>query len=323
MVEGRYGGACAGRALRLGVAAILLALPGCIDMPHPFADPGGAARSLAAHPPPARLSVPVPVPRDASLDAPGAHVWAEDVTHALLDQSVPAIVQDPRPGDWWLRLRTERTGGQVVPVYSVMTPQGTVRGEWRGSRVPEGTWHAATNDMMMLAAQEAAPHVADALTGIQADVMAHDKSSLKNRPARVWFKGVTGAPGDGNAALARSFVAAFRDTRDQVQDTARGADFTVVCVVTLSDGPAGAAHSPMQHIELTWRVTDPQGKEAGAATQLHDIPAHSLDHDWGDVAEAAATEAAGGVQQIIGRYSGRDNTPLPPPGLAIPATAGK
>jgi len=294
----------------------LLALCGCIDMPHPFQQRDKATRDLALHPPPARLSVPVP--QNVGLTDTGAHIWAEDLTHELLNQSVPAIVQNPRKGDWWLKMTTETQAGRVTPVYSVMTPEGTVRGVWRGAMLPQADWQKGADPVLGLLSQEAAPHVADALTGIQADVMAHDKSSLKNRAARVWFKGVSGAPGDGNVALARSFVAAFRDPQDQVQDNGNKADFTVACTVKMSPGPTGQGQNPQQHIEIVWRVTAADGKEAGAATQLHDIPAHSLDHDWGDVADAAATEAADGVRQIIGRYSGRDNTPLPAPGLKAP-----
>ncbi|NVN13877.1 hypothetical protein HUK84_22500, partial [Nguyenibacter vanlangensis] len=36
-------------------------LSGCLDVPHPFRDPGREGRSLAGSPPPARLAVPVPL----------------------------------------------------------------------------------------------------------------------------------------------------------------------------------------------------------------------------------------------------------------------
>ena len=114
-------------------------------------------------------------------------------------------------------------------------------------------------------------------------------------------------------ALAQAFVGALRDAEDAVQDNPRDADFTVSCVVTVSEVIPGGSGHPQQHLQLVWRVVDAQGKESGAATQLHDIDAHSLDGHWGEVALAAAQEAAGGVRQVISRYSGRDNAPLPPP----------
>ena len=80
----------------------------------------------------------------------------------------------------------------------------------------------------------------------------------------------------------------------------------------MSDGPKGPMGRPRQHIGIVWHPLAADGEEAGAATQLHDVDAHSLDKAWGDVAMAAADGAAGGVLQIITNYSGRDHKPLPP-----------
>ncbi len=43
----------------------------------------------------------------------------------------------------------------------------------------------------------------------------------------------------------------------------------------------------------------------GKVVQLNNIPAGSLDHYWADVAVVVATEAAGGVNDVIARQSGR------------------
>ncbi|ACI50873.1 conserved hypothetical protein [Gluconacetobacter diazotrophicus PA1 5] len=302
------------RAAGLIGAAGLLALSGCLDVPHPFRDPGRLGRSLAANAPPARLAVPTPPA--ALLGDAAAREWSHDVAAALLDQSVPAMAQPIRAGDWWLRLGAVTRGGQVIPTYSVMTPSGAVRSTDEGAGVSAAAWAAGDPATLRLAARQAAPGIAASLTGIQADQMDHDPRSLKHRAARIWFAGVRGAPGDGDVALARAFAAALRDASDAVQNTSHDADFTVSCVVTVSDGPAGTTGHPQQHLQLVWRVVDSAGKEAGAATQLHDIDAHTLDGHWGDVAVAAAQEAAGGVRQVVSRYSGRDNVPLPPPGGA-------
>ena len=59
-----------------------------------------------------------------------------------------------------------------------------------------------------------------------------------------------------------------------------------------------------------WRssgsVKAPSGDERGKVVQLNDIPAGSLDHYWADVAVVVATEAAGGVNDVIARQSGRE-----------------
>lgn len=305
---------CAGLA---GAAGLLL-LSGCLDVPHPFRDPGQVGRSLARNAPPARLAVPVPPA--ALLGDAAAREWSRDMAAALLDQTVPAMAQPVRPGDWWLRLGAVTRGGQVIPTYSIMTPAGVVRGSGEGAGIAAAAWAAGDADTLLQSARQLAAPIVGALTGIQADQMAQDPHSLKHRAARIYFSGVKGAPGDGNVALAQAFVAALRDAQDAVQESPRDADFTVSCVVTASEVIPGGTGHPQQHLQLVWRVVDAQGKESGAATQLHDIDAHSLDVRWGEVASAAAQEAAGGIRQVISRYSGRDNTPLPPPAVP-PAVA--
>lgn len=286
----------------------LLLLAGCLDVPHPFSNPGKGASQLAANAPPSRLDIPTPT--DSLLPDASAQIWAKDVASELLQQTIPAIAQPTRPGDWWLKMRAELRGDQVVPIYTIMTPKNQIRATQEGQAVPATQWSAGDASFFTLVAQDAAPRISSVLTGIQADDMEKDPHSLKHRAARVYFTGVTGAPGDGDISLARAFTASFRDSEDTIQNSKENADFTVSSTVKLTPGPVGTLGHPQQHIEIVWRVVDKEGKEAGAATQLHDIDAHSLDNYWGDVAVAAAQEAAAAVKQIIGRYSGRDNAPL-------------
>lgn len=289
----------------------LILLSGCIDVPHPFSNPGKDATRLAANAPPSRLDIPVST--DSQLSADAAKLWSKDVAAELLQQTIPAMAQPVRPGDWWLKMRADVRGDEIVPVYMVMTPTNEVRATQEGEPLQAQIWNAADPATLSLAAQDAAPKVASVLTGIQADEMEKDPQSLKHRASRVYFKGVTGAPGDGNISLSRAFAASFRGTTDTLQNSAENADFSVATTVKMSPGPMGTTGHPQQHIEIVWRVVDKNNKEAGAATQLHDIEAHSLDKYWGDVAVVAAQEAAGAIRQIIGRYSGRENAPLPPP----------
>ena len=64
-------------------------------------------------------------------------------------------------------------------------------------------------------------------------------------------------------------------------------------------------------------MTAANGDERGKVVQLNDIPAGSLDHYWGDVAVVVATEAAGGVNDVILRQSGRE------PGEPVHGQAGE
>ena len=220
-----------------------------------------------------------------------------------------------------MNMQTGVGSEEVVPVCTVKTRRNAVRARQEGQPVPVERWSTGDGPFFTLVAQDAANRIAAALTGIQADDMEKDPHSLKHRAARVYFTGVSGAPGDGNTSLAQAFAASFRDSEDTLQNSAKNADFTVTTTVKLTPGPAGTTGHPQEHIEIVWRVVDANGKEAGAATQLHDIDAHSLDQYWGDVAVAAAQEAAAATKQIIDRYSGRDNAPLAPPGAPTPTPA--
>ncbi|WP_244987536.1 hypothetical protein [Komagataeibacter oboediens] len=299
------------RLLTGSAIAVLCMLGGCVDVPHPFRH-----GTTTAEAPAARLAVPVSTA--PGTDSAGAQGWQHAMVDALLAQSVPAMGQPVRTGDWWLKMTADARNGAIVPTYAVMTPKGEERGHMDGAPVPSAQWQAADGQAIARSAQEAAPGVAELLTGIQAAQMQKDPNSLKNRPAHVYFAGVQGAPGDGDRALARAFVAAFPDAHEDIRHTATGADYTVRCTVVLNDAVTTTSTTKQQHIVLTWQVLDAQGKEAGAATQIHDIAAHSLDAKWGDVAVAAADEAAGAARQIITRYSGRTNVPLAADGV-LPA----
>jgi len=300
-----------GRIIRFsGLCGALALLAGCVDMPHPFGDPGPEGRRLALTTPPPRLAVPTPAA--SLLDNNASALWAKDVAAQLVDQSLPAVAQPAKPGDWWLRLSATMQGDQVTPHYEIMMPNGEARGHWDAAPVAASVWAQGQADQLSALAAGSAPQIANVLTGIQASMMQADPHSLKRRPAKVFFKGVHGAPGDGNVALARAFVASFPDQHDKLERDAKAADYSVECIVTLSDGPAGNTGHPLQHIEIVWRTVAADGKEAGAATQLHDIDAHSLDDTWGDVAMVVAAEASGAVHQIITNYSGRNHQPLSP-----------
>jgi hypothetical protein len=79
-----------------------------------------------------------------------------------------------------------------------------------------------------------------------------------------------------------------------VQELADGAAFGVTAEVTVSPAPAG-----QQRVEIQWIVSRRDGEELGRVFQINEVRAASLDRFWGDVAYAAAEEAAGGVQTII------------------------
>ena len=189
---------------------------------------------------------------------------------------------------------------QVTPRYSLLDPKGGNLGEVTGSPVPASLWAQAAPDALHRSAAEAAPQVLDLLRAVDATIKQSDPNSLYNRPARIYFSGVTGAPGDGNAALARDMRRRLPQTGDLLVGHAVSADFTVRGTVKITDEPGG-----QQQVEIHWLVDDPNGHLAGDVAQGHDVAAGSLDRYWGDVAAVVTDEAAGGVHDVITNYSGR------------------
>ena len=300
------------------ITTVLVAglLAGCGDLPMPFKDrPGATALRLAA-PPPVRLVIPAP--GKALLADDGAALWARDMAAALDDQEVPAEAIRPSRGDWSLVMSATMSGNGVVPSYTVLTPRGAVKGETSGKPVPASAWADADPATLKQVADDAAPDIAAMLTGIQAAIRQADPNSLMHRPARIWFTGVTGAPGDGDRALASAIRVQLRSLGDIVANDPAGADFTLTGTVGIASPKDGR-----QVVELDWRVLDQHGREAGKVSQLNAVPAHSLDFSWDEVAQAAGVEAASGVHQVIVNNSGRNDKPLPPPSRSTTAAPDK
>lgn len=290
----------------LFAVGLLAGLAACGDLPQPFAgDPGANALRLAAAAPPSRLDIPVPTA--ALLPAPQAGLWSRALADSLLGKEVPAVAQPTRPGDWHLAVTAARQGDQVVPTYRVIRPNGGVAAEQQGAAMPAGDWSGADPARLAANAALAATQVDAMLTRIQAAAAEADPNSLLNRPTLIYFAGVTGAPGDGNAELSQELAARLPDEHDTLHTTAAGADYVVDGTVAVSK--PDRANDGVQHVEIVWTVRSAKGHEAGKATQLHDVPAHSLDGYWGDVAVAAADEAAGGIHEVIANNEGRAHAP--------------
>jgi hypothetical protein len=104
---------------------------------------------------------------------------------------------------------------------------------------------------------------------------------------------VTGAPGDGNSALASALQGEL--TRQGVAVTEQAASaYRVEGKVIV-----GSAKEGKQAIQIDWRVKDPQGKALGTVSQKNEIPEGSLDGSWGKTADAAAAAAAQGIVKLL------------------------
>ena len=284
----------------LSAAALLcaLGLAGCGDFPTPFKNrPGAEAERLSQ--PTAPLLVIAP-PDAPSMPPDARQALAEALAKALQEHEVPAQAKRPTAAEWRLVSRLEARGATMVPLFSIEDPAGKSQGSAEGAPVSADAWAVGSPDLLKRVAVDAAPKLLDLLTSIRITRDRANPNSLLNRPARAMVAEVTGAPGDGNSALTRNVRERLKAYGVMVQIDKTGADFLVKGEVTVTPT---ANHK--ERVEIVWSVAVPSGDERGKVVQLNEIPAGTLSRYWGDVAVVVATEAAGGLHDVIDRQSGR------------------
>lgn len=145
----------------------------------------------------------------------------------------------------------------------------------------------------------------------------------------VFVDSITGAPGDGNAALRRSMAIALGGGGVQLAPSAEQAAFTVDATVELA-----APDSGTQAIRIVWLIKDVAGEIVGRAEQANAVPTGSLDGRWGQTAAFIAAAAMDGIADVIGRKdsskftvpdlgSGPYKPSTPPPHPALPRIPGR
>jgi hypothetical protein len=319
-----------GRAAALRRAA-WRALLGCLlaaacgDLPQPFrGNPGGQAGLLAV-PPAYRLAIPRPT--EALLPAAQAEAFAEALAAALLAEEVPAVAGEPLPLDWRLTVEAALRQDGVTPLYRLTDPDGRPQGSAEGRRVPARDWSEASPETLRRVARDAAPRIARLLLHAEAARKGMDPAALAlGGPPRVFVPMVRGAPGDGNLALTARLREALGRQGMVVQEVAEGARYAVTGQVTVVSQP----RTRTQRIELLWTISRRDGEDLGRVLQMNEVPEGVLDRFWGDVAFAAATEAAAGVRTVIANAGGfpsepgaerRGDAPQPGRGLTLPRDA--
>lgn len=115
----------------------------------------------------------------------------------------------------------------------------------------------------------------------------------------VYLGAVTGAPGDGNAALRRAMAVALGGGGVILTGDAEKALHQVSAQIDVS-----AAENGVQPIRIVWSVRDVTGDVIGTAEQANAVPAGSLDGRWGQTAAFVAAAALDGIVGIIKPTSG-------------------
>ncbi len=105
---------------------------------------------------------------------------------------------------------------------------------------------------------------------------------------------VAGAPGDGSQALAEAIKQELAGRGVNLAEAPNASTYRVEGSVKV-----GEAKDNRQPIVIEWVVKDPQGKKLGTVSQRNEIPAGSLDGEWGATAQQAAGAAVQGIVKLL------------------------
>ena len=112
-------------------------------------------------------------------------------------------------------------------------------------------------------------------------------------PRPLVFRGVQGAPGDGDQALGREVGKLLAQSGARMSTTAQpGALFLTAQV-------SKTPRADSDRIEIIWRVQDSSGENIGQVTQANDVPRGMLDNAWGEDAFYAAEGARDGIMELL------------------------
>jgi len=219
--------------------------------------------------------------------------YASDLAAALVSEDVPSIAGPAAPATWRVTTTARLAGNSVIPAYVITGPDGKIYGKLDGAPAPAALWAAGDPATLTAAAQADAPALTKTLTAINAEVQGSDPNSLENRPPRLFVGAVTGAPGDGDTALPLDLGRDLPGPDDQVVSDPARADFTITGKISTQSDQGQLI------VELDWTVMDSSHRKTGQVTQIHELAPSDITPYWGDVAAAAAAEAATGIQEVV------------------------
>ncbi len=112
-------------------------------------------------------------------------------------------------------------------------------------------------------------------------------------PRPLVFRGVQGAPGDGDQALGREVGKLLAQSGARVTTTPEPGALFLTARVSKTPG----ANS--DRIAIVWEVQDANGANVGQVTQENEVPRGLLDNAWGEDAYYAAEGARDGIMELL------------------------
>ncbi len=116
-------------------------------------------------------------------------------------------------------------------------------------------------------------------------------ASTANAP--IAFRGVFGAPGDGDRSLSAALRQLLISAGERIVPEGTPGAMVLAGQVEKKPGSGGDV------ISITWRLEDALGGGVGQVLQENEVPRGALDGAWGEDAGYAAEGALDGVKQLI------------------------
>lgn len=285
------------RAASILILAIFM-LTGCGKLPRPFErDAVGAPNQLATNIFFEGVEV---LPITGSTPPMGLLLAQSIVKHLEKDFEIPAATEGLDRSRFVLTGNVVTNDGSTAArtLYSIGW-QLSVRGEGPLSTfvqdVPASRieWDYGSPPILNQVGISVSTRVAKLILGGRFNSTGQDRFLGRNG---VLIGDVTGAPGDGNAALKRSMAVALGGGGLKIARNPEEAVFTVTAHVDMGLPEKGA-----QAVKVLWLVKDVDGNEVGRAEQANAVPAGSLDGRWGRTAAFVAAAAMDGIIIVIER----------------------
>lgn len=285
------------------VLALLLGVAGCaaitepLGMKDPFAIPQpfeGVERNDAM----IAQAIEIPalvVQAPQGMGADRATALRDQIVAVARNHDVPAL-SEPTVRAWVLSAQaaTVSTGGKSadekgVVSWRLIDAEGTERAQFVVS-FPGNESNLTDAGIKLLAEQTAT--ALDSALARPATQVSENAAAVEARPI-AWVGSIKGAPGDGNAALARALQGMLPLKGVRVETTKAKAQWRIEGEIKLAPSAA------QDVVTLTWRVLDAKGKEAGTIKQENAVPHGRLSKPWAEIAGFAAEAAAEGIAQLI------------------------
>lgn len=194
----------------------------------------------------------------------------------------------------WLIANGQNEAAPAQTAPAISTPGATETPPATGTTVPPANQSGDASPLT----NEGAPVRAAAVSStpgprLRLASVLPGANATRAQSADVQLREIKGAPGNGDAALAKALGVAL--AARGVQTNGRDdASYRIFADVTKSP-----SHDGREAIAVIWRVEDRAGKVIGTVRQLRHVAVGALDGTWGSAATAAAEAAASGIVDLI------------------------